>query len=102
MHLLITVVVIAVLVSLLVLALAATVSPEGQGVREFFRDLRSGLAARFGTKTQDEPADDVEPVDASLEDFFASASTDQDAYFAADRLAHGIEHVVEGARRARR
>lgn len=102
MGLLVTVVLVAVAVSVLVLALAAAVSPEGQGVRAFARDLRGGLAARLGRDRDPDVGDEAEPVDTTLDDFFAATSTDQEAYFAADRLAHGIEHVVEGARRARR
>lgn len=101
MTLLVTVVLVAVVVSVLVLLLAAAVSPEGQGPGAFVRDLRAGLAARFGRGEPEADDDDLEPVDTTLDDFFAAASTDQDAYFGADRLASRIEHVVEGARRGR-
>ena len=103
MGLLLAVVLVAVLASVLVLVLAAAVSPEGQGFGAFARDLRAGLAARFGRdRGAADEVGDVEPVDTNLDDFFAATSTEQDAYFAADRLAHGLEHVVDGARRSRR
>ena len=98
---------IAVVVSFLVVVAAAVTSQEGTGVRGFLRDLRSGLSARFGSGRSDVDAvaerADVEPVDSSLDEFFAAASTDQQAYVAADGLANRIENVVDGVtHRARR
>lgn len=101
MGLLVTVVLVAVIASVLVLLVAAAVSPEGQGVKAFWHDLRAGLAARLGRGREQDVEDEAEPVDTTLDDFFAATRTDQEAYFAADRLADRIEHVVEGARRAR-
>jgi|GEM_PF-2450366 len=102
MRVLVIPVVVAVIVSLLVVVAAAFASPEGQGFRAFFRDLRSGLSDRLGAG-RSERTPDVEPVDSSLEDFFAATATDQDAYVAADGLANTIESVVDGVTaRARR
>lgn len=99
MRLLFTVVTIAVLVSVLVVVLAAAASPDSHGVRAFVRDLRAGLSARFGRdRAAVEPEVEVEPVDTSLDEFFAATATDQSAYFAADGLAHRIEHVVDATR----
>ena len=95
MRVLVVPVIIAVVVSLAVLAAAAFVSPDGQGVRGFFQDLRAGIADRFGAN-RGRARLDVEPVDTSLDDFFAATATQQDAYVAADGLANRIEHVVDG------
>lgn len=100
MRALVVPVVIAVLVSLLVLVAAAVTSQEGMSVRGFFRDLRSGLSARFGSGRSSEDATaemaDLEPVDSSLDEFFAATSTDQQAYVGADGLANRLENVVDG------
>lgn len=98
MRVLVLAVGIAVLVSLLVVVLAAAVSPESDGLRAFFRDLRAGLSARFGSRRA-EPVEEVEPVDTSLEDLFATTATQEDPYFTADGLAHRLESVVSRARR---
>lgn len=63
-----------------------------------FRDLRAGLSARFGSRRA-EPVEEVEPVDTSLEDLFATTATQEDPYFTADGLAHRLESVVSRARR---
>ncbi len=103
MRVLLIPVVVAVIVSLAVVAAAAFASPDGQGLRGFFQDLRAGLSDRFGAGRSQPKTPDVEPVDTSLEDFFAATATQDDAYVAADGLANRIEHVVDGvAHRARR
>jgi len=102
MRLLLIPVLVAVVVSLAVVASAALLSPDGQGLRGFFQDLRAGLADRVGAN-RGRARLDVEPVDTSLEDFFAATATQDDAYVGADRLANRIEHVVDGvAARTRR
>jgi uncharacterized protein YifE (UPF0438 family) len=87
---------VAVLASLAVVAAAAAVSPEGASVRTFFQDLRAGLSARFGKNREELEVEDVEPVESSLEDFFAAAATEEEAYASAEGLASTIEHVVDG------
>ena len=98
MRVLVIPVLLAVLASLAVVVAAAVVSPEGRGVRSFFQDLRGGLSARFGKDRDREElvAEELEPVDASLEEFFAAPATSEDAYASADGLASSIEHVVDG------
>ena len=96
---LVTAVAIAVLASVVVVVLAAAASPESDGVRAFFRDLRGGLVARFGRdRAAGRPEEDVEPVDTTLDDFFAATATDETPYFAADGLASRLENVVDATR----
>ncbi|NLF05563.1 MAG: hypothetical protein GX593_11280 [Actinomycetales bacterium] len=95
-------VIVAVVVSLGVVVAAALLSPEGRGLRGFFQDLRAGLSDRVGAN-RGRSRLDVEPVDTTLDDFFAATATQDDAYVAADGLANRIEHVVDGvASRTRR
>lgn len=98
MRALVVPIVIAVIVSLLVVVAAAFVSPEGQGIRGFFRDLKGGLSDRFGAGRGTPTAPDAEPIDTGLEEFFNATATEQDAYVGADRLANTIEHVVDATR----
>jgi len=93
----VAVIVVAVVVSVAVVAAAASQSPEGLGLRSFVRDLRSALARRRSEELPEEVLE-VEPVDASLEDLFASTPADEPAYVEAERLASRIEHVVEHLR----
>lgn len=99
MGLLVTAVAIAILASVVVVVLAAAVSPESEGVRAFFQDLRAGLAARLGgSQDAADPGEDIEPVDTSLDEFFAATATDENPYVAADAFAHRLESVVDATR----
>lgn len=101
MRVLVIPVLVAVIASVAVIVAAAAVSADGQGVRDFFRDLRGGLSARFGAGRDEAPAEELEPVDTSLDDFFAATTTQESAYVAADGLASTIEKVADGVARAR-
>lgn len=77
---------------------AASSAGEGNGLRTFWDDLRSGLRSVKDRSAHDE-VPDAPPVDVPFDQLFAETSQPDDGYLQLDELADVIERTGERASR---
>lgn len=87
----------------LVLVVAGFAGGQVGGVRTFVRDVRAGLEARRARGSESPTAQrEPEPVDATFDEFFASAQVQEDPYLQVDELTDTLAWAREQATRASR
>lgn len=79
--------VVALVLGAVVLVLAAASTRGGEGLGGFVRDLRAGVSERWARlrgrplpAEAEVPAELIEPVETTIDDFFAATQVDGDPY----------------------
>ena len=92
--------VVALVTAALVLVVASAAGGRGDGMRTFLADMVAGVRGiRTRGQGGDRPRPGPEPVDTTIDDFFAAAEVQDPAYLAAEDLTETLARARERASR---
>ena len=94
--------VLAVFTAVLVLVVASMRTGHDGDARRFTQDVRAALRARFARDGSASAVAELAPVDATLDELFAAAEVDDDAYLQLDDLAETLVWARDQASRVGR